>query len=93
MEQVQGSILSWGAQRGKPMEWEQCPGGVKYEGCRESPRHPESSLGVWGGTSYRITSRQAWKSCDPHSEQEQNISGPLYMPFPLPRKLSSSPFN
>ena len=46
MEQVQGSILSWGTQQGKPMEWEQCPEGVKYGGCRESPRHPESSLGV-----------------------------------------------
>ena len=91
MEPVQGSILSWGTQRGKPMEWEQCPGGVKYGGCRESPSRPESSLGVWGGTSYRITSRQAWESCDSHSEQEQNISGPLYMPFPLLRKLFKQP--
>jgi len=33
------------------------------------------------------------KAVTPHSEQEQNISGPLYMPFPLPRKLSSNTFN
>lgn len=53
----------------------------------------EPSLGFWGGSSYSITPRQAWESNDPHHEQEQSVSEPSHVPFPLPRKLSCNPFN
>ena len=54
MEQVQGSILSWGAQRGKPMEWEQCPGGVKYEGCRKEDHTTKAGAQKTSSGEHRV---------------------------------------